>query len=187
MEKIVLYLYQTTVEAEITSVLEGLHYEQTLKSLTPTLTKLTAQIDPYEPVDYHEIYTLILSDFEMPVTFLTLPGKLFDTLNEDIILNYLEKLPKNFYDGEDFLLSLIKRCPEVMPSLQKSISKNLEKSLIETTLAIADANMNLSIAAKRLYMHRNTLHYRIDKVIEQTGINIKTFKGLSIFNLLFKH
>jgi DNA-binding PucR family transcriptional regulator len=46
--------------------------------------------------------------------------------------------------------------------------------------------MNLSITAKNHYMHRNTLHYRIDKIMDKTSINIKTFKGLSVFTLLFE-
>ena len=32
---------------------------------------------------------------------------------------------------------------------------------------------NISSAAKQLFMHRNTLQYRIEKFDEQTGFNLK--------------
>ncbi|MBY6268509.1 helix-turn-helix domain-containing protein, partial [Parageobacillus thermoglucosidasius] len=38
-------------------------------------------------------------------------------------------------------------------------------------------DLNVSLAAKKLYMHRNSLQYRIDKFIEKTGMDIKHFQG----------
>lgn len=39
---------------------------------------------------------------------------------------------------------------------------------------------NISLAAKHLYMHRNTLQYRIDKFDETTGISLRKMDGLAI-------
>lgn len=52
-----------------------------------------------------------------------------------------------------------------------------EKELIDSVKVFFQCNLNVSLAAKQLYLHRNTLQYRIDKFIEKTGINIKTFEG----------
>jgi DNA-binding PucR family transcriptional regulator len=38
-------------------------------------------------------------------------------------------------------------------------------------------NLNASLTAKKLYIHRNTLQYRIDKFIDKTGIQLKDFYG----------
>jgi DNA-binding PucR family transcriptional regulator len=38
-------------------------------------------------------------------------------------------------------------------------------------------NSNISSTAKMLYLHRNSLQYRIDKFIERTSVDIKTFHG----------
>ena len=187
MDKLIIYLHQPEYDATIESLLQGLHERQVFEQLTDNTIRLTARIDPYEPLDYDEIYTLILSDFDQPTTFLVLTETVHNVITETLITEYLTQIPKNYYQGEELLLTLIKRHKESIPILQKALSKRLEKSLIETTLAIADANMNLSIAAKNMYMHRNSLHYRIDKIIEITGINIRTFKGLSIFTQLFRH
>jgi hypothetical protein len=48
-------------------------------------------------------------------------------------------------------------------------------------------NLNVSMAAKKLYMHRNSLQYRIDKWTEQTGIDIKRFKGAVAIYLAILH
>lgn len=43
---------------------------------------------------------------------------------------------------------------------------------------------NLSSAAKDLFMHRNTLHYRIDKFGDQTGLSLKKMNDLLFCYLL---
>lgn len=45
-----------------------------------------------------------------------------------------------------------------------------------TTLKIfLESNLNASLTAKKLYIHRNTLQYRIEKFTEKTGIQLKDF------------
>jgi sugar diacid utilization regulator len=43
---------------------------------------------------------------------------------------------------------------------------------------------NISSTAKDLYMHRNTLHYRLDKFYEQTGLSLKKMDDLMFCYLL---
>lgn len=43
----------------------------------------------------------------------------------------------------------------------------------KTIKVYLEANFNLSLTAKKLYLHRNTLQYRLDKFAERTGINLK--------------
>ncbi|TVP96572.1 MAG: hypothetical protein EA374_01070 [Acholeplasmatales bacterium] len=109
------------------------------------------------------------------------------TFDEDLLLEYLPKVPAGYYEIEDFLLTLIKRQPKTIQPLKTQLFKTLGPELVDTALALADANMNASIAAKHHYMHRNTMLYRIDRIQEKTGINIKSFAGLSIFTQLYRH
>ncbi|USK98689.1 PucR family transcriptional regulator [Bacillus tropicus] len=60
-----------------------------------------------------------------------------------------------------------------------------DKELIESIKVFFQCNLNVSLAAKQLYLHRNTLQYRIDKFIEKTGLNIKTFEGAVAVYLAF--
>jgi DNA-binding PucR family transcriptional regulator len=48
--------------------------------------------------------------------------------------------------------------------------------LIKTIKTYIETNSNASLAAKKLFIHRNSLQYRIDKFIEKTGLDIKSFQ-----------
>ncbi|WP_347552404.1 helix-turn-helix domain-containing protein [Pseudalkalibacillus hwajinpoensis] len=52
-----------------------------------------------------------------------------------------------------------------------------EDELLKSIRVYLESNLNITLAAKQLYVHRNSLQYRVDKFIEKTGIDVKSFKG----------
>ncbi|MBH0228690.1 PucR family transcriptional regulator [Halobacillus yeomjeoni] len=50
-----------------------------------------------------------------------------------------------------------------------------DKDLLHTIKVFLESGSNATLASKQLYMHRNSLQYRVDKFIERTGIDIKRF------------
>lgn len=52
-----------------------------------------------------------------------------------------------------------------------------DPELFSTIKVFLENNLNASMTAKKLYIHRNTLQYRIDKFTEKTGIGLKDFYG----------
>lgn len=56
-----------------------------------------------------------------------------------------------------------------------------DKELISTAEEIFKCNLNISEASRRMYVHRNTLLYRIDKIKGITGLDIKNFEDAVIF------
>ncbi|BCB02902.1 PucR family transcriptional regulator [Bacillus sp. KH172YL63] len=52
-----------------------------------------------------------------------------------------------------------------------------DPEMIHTVKAFLENQSNISQTAKQLFMHRNSVQYRIDKFIEKTDIDIKTFQG----------
>lgn len=54
---------------------------------------------------------------------------------------------------------------------------NEDPELLVTIRVFLENNMNASVTAKKLYIHRNTLQYRIDKFVEKTDIGLKDFYG----------
>lgn len=75
-----------------------------------------------------------------------------------------------------FMISLPKKEREKYTNQLLAHISN-DKELIDSVKVFFQCNLNVSLASKQLYLHRNTLQYRIDKFIEKTGINIKTFEG----------
>jgi hypothetical protein len=82
---------------------------------------------------------------------------------------------QHMFELEDVLpYLLIEKSESISPILDQVRE---DKELLGTVKAYLECNMNVSLAAKKQYMHRNSVQYRVDKFIEKTGIDIKTFKG----------
>ena len=58
--------------------------------------------------------------------------------------------------------------------------------LMRTALSFIDNSLNISAAARSLYMHRNTMMYRLEKIKRLTGLNIKRFDDALAFKILYK-
>lgn len=81
-----------------------------------------------------------------------------------------------------FILSFI---PEELiyelPSLLLNDMKQ-EDPILSTVKIYLQNNLNVTATAKKAFLHRNTVQYRLDKFSEQTGIDLKHFEdGLIIF------
>ena len=48
----------------------------------------------------------------------------------------------------------------------------------KTILVLAESDMSATRAAEKLYLHRNTLIYRIDRIQKKTGLNPRRFYDL---------
>ncbi|MDM5357506.1 helix-turn-helix domain-containing protein [Peribacillus sp. ACCC06369] len=51
-----------------------------------------------------------------------------------------------------------------------------DTELIKTIKTYIECNSNATYAAKQLYIHRNSLQYRIDRFSERTGLDIRNFR-----------
>ena len=47
-------------------------------------------------------------------------------------------------------------------------------------------DLNMSETARQLYIHRNTLVYRLDKIQKATGFNLRSFKDAVTFKILME-
>lgn len=91
-------------------------------------------------------------------------------------------IPQNrFYSfNSAFPVVLLKteweRMIEIIAAEFNDIFRN-DKDLVHLIKTFLENNSNTSLAAKKLYMHRNSLQYKIDKFINRTSIDIKNFNG----------
>jgi sugar diacid utilization regulator len=63
----------------------------------------------------------------------------------------------------------------VPPAIERFVSEDLESggALLATLRAYSAANLNAKQAAQRLHIHVNTAHYRIAKIAERTGCDLR--------------
>ncbi|SFA45384.1 PucR C-terminal helix-turn-helix domain-containing protein [Parageobacillus thermantarcticus] len=89
-------------------------------------------------------------------------------------------MPKQtVYQMEDIIPLLLIHHHSELETVKKSLPslETLDDEWLHIIKTFFQCDLNVSLAAKKLYMHRNSLQYRIDKFIEKTGIDIKHFKG----------
>lgn len=60
-----------------------------------------------------------------------------------------------------------------------------DNEIINTIEQFVNCGLNISDAARKLYVHRNTLIYRLDKINKETGFDIRNFKEATVFIIAF--
>lgn len=59
-----------------------------------------------------------------------------------------------------------------------------DEEMLTTAEAFLQSSLNVSETSRNLYMHRNTLLYRLDKIEKATGLNIRLFSDAVSFRVL---
>jgi len=104
-------------------------------------------------------------------------GKVFDT--EKVILNY-----ENLGIGR-----LIYQLPTTLCQmfLQEVFKKNpidaLDQETLLTINKFFENNLNVSETARKLFVHRNTLVYRLEKIKKLTGLDLREFDDAITFKV----
>lgn len=99
-------------------------------------------------------------------------------------------LQESIYKEEDLLLETIihNMDSNFKDKLYKKFNpkfKKLDSELIRTIDIFFSCGTNLSEASKNLYVHRNTLIYRLDKIQKYTSYDIRNFKDANIFKIAY--
>ena len=95
------------------------------------------------------------------------------SFKEYMLIKMLEDLPK--YKLNEYLEML-------MDTGAKEIFADEE--MTNTAEEFLENSLNVSETARKLYLHRNTLTYRLDKIEKATGLNIRKFSDAVTFRLI---
>lgn len=95
------------------------------------------------------------------------------TYKEYILIKMLEDIPEN-------------RKKEYMDELLDEKAREIfsDDELIGVAEALLSNSLNVSETSRSLYMHRNTLMYRLDKIEKATGLDIRKFSDAISFRML---
>ncbi|WP_026583955.1 PucR family transcriptional regulator [Bacillus sp. J33] len=144
--------------------------------------------EPLTEEDFRAISNALESDFFVKTAFyIGTPN----TLGDDFPIQFKEE--KHFFEQAYSLLpservfSFEKTLPSLMTAsldtfLKRSLLSRLsllkeDPELLNTIKVFLQHSSNVSLTAKKLYIHRNTLQYRLDKFTEKTGIQLKDFNS----------
>lgn len=95
------------------------------------------------------------------------------TYKEYLLIKILGDLPKNKINS---YLSLL------LDVGAKDVLEDQE--IIQTAEAFLDNNLSISETSRQMFLHRNTLSYRLDKIEKATGLNIRKFSDAVTFRLI---
>lgn len=62
--------------------------------------------------------------------------------------------------------------------------KLLTPEMMETIRAFFRNDLNLSTTARELFIHRNTLIYRLEKIRKETGFDLRHFRDAAVFQMI---
>jgi len=146
--------------------------KETFNQLSDTLTS-DFLVEIYSYIgQLHKVDLLLKDKFDYEYKF-------FKSLHQDAG----QEKTFTFYEAFPFLLvdspSYVEK--GILSSLFIESIQGLE--MIHTIQVFLQCNLNVSLAAKKLYIHRNSLQYRLDKFIENTGIDIRSFANATFVSL----
>jgi sugar diacid utilization regulator len=106
-------------------------------------------------------------------------GKLFNLPGNIFVYNKLlaERLV--------YLLPKEKTYDLCSETFSKAVDEILDGEMIKTVEVFFKNNLNVSDSSKILYIHRNTLLYRLDKIQKTTGLDVRKFDDAVTFKLMY--
>ncbi|MCF6136148.1 PucR family transcriptional regulator [Pseudalkalibacillus berkeleyi] len=144
--------------------------------------------------ELNELLLTIESDFYMNASLFI--GSPFSSITEakssfDIESSYYDLIAKptqriNIFSLTSVLPTLLlhQSRNEDIEYYQDQIIGKVEPELLNTVKVLLDCDLNLTAASKKLFIHRNSLQYRLEKFTDLTGLDPKTFKDAITCHLL---
>lgn len=184
-----LYIYQKGMSEELTELFSSFGDNIVVEeNKDEIITILDTDFYNPEPIDIVAFQELIQDDFGGEVVIFAEPYLVDDFELGVYIKKFIKDLPYGVHFFEDVISYVVlKQHAELKEQIIKYIQRKSNSDVIHTVREFIENNMNSSLSAKKLYMHRNTLNYRIDNFIDATSINVKTFKGANAIYMLFKY
>ncbi|MFJ6414578.1 PucR family transcriptional regulator [Terribacillus saccharophilus] len=140
-----------------------------------------------ESILYEEIVDMLMYDLSVPLRLFVSPWlhSVKDASEQyEWLLKAYRQVPSHsakhvlyFHDAVPQLLSIL--LPEtdrkyITHHILQGLNKDEE--LLRTVRMFLSCNQNLTLTAKKLYIHRNSLNYRLEKLTEKTGLDIRKFQ-----------
>jgi len=141
---------------------------------------------PDERISYEQIIDILMSDLNGSIHFYV--GAYLNDLHsiKDYYISMIQGAKSVFaYTGKS-VVTYVEAVPSMLMDQTEDSFKQLlaatvlkefsdEEDFLHMLQTFIRCNLNITLTAKELYMHRNTLQYRLDKFQEKTGMDVREF------------
>ncbi|MBP1968965.1 uncharacterized protein YodC (DUF2158 family) [Virgibacillus natechei] len=147
-----------------------------------------------DAISYEQIIDVLMSDLYVKINFLV--GPYFDNLEniDQYYISFVKSGNTAFTYSDKSVITYIDAFASIVVDQAGARLRNemitivlrelaADDELLHTVKTFIECNLNVSLAAKELYMHRNSLQYRLDKFIDKTGVDIRQFNQAMVVYL----
>lgn len=176
-----IYIYSKVKDQELSNYLKELPDMEAF-SFENNIYKITINSVYHE--EYQEIFEALKSDIFEDINIFYSENS-FGKEIDSLLLNHFIKMKEGSYVLGDILFSsILNNDVNLKVEFKKLILNTLPNEIINTALVFIECG-NVVEAAKKLYIHRNTLTYRLDLIKKKTSLDLKRFKdSFSFYALL---
>lgn len=153
------------------------------------LDDIEEQVNSLRDSIYSNLYIKCYISYSKIENIKEIKDKVYKTFkNIDLAIKY--NLSADIYKEKSLILENIvdniddKIKEDIINNFTHGFSK-LDGEMTKTVDVFLKSGLNITDAAKKLYIHRNTLVYRLDKIQKYTGYDIRNFNEAMVFRIAF--
>jgi sugar diacid utilization regulator len=139
-----------------------------------------------ERISYEQIIDILMSDLSGTIHFYVGPYLTDLQKIKDYYAAIIQGAKSVFPYTDKSVVTYVEAVPYILIDQAENSFKDLltatvlqefaeEEDILRTLQTFIRCNLNITLTSKELYMHRNSLQYRLDKFYEKTGIEIREF------------
>lgn len=180
------YLYIFNKENDYKQIAALIDLDQRVRYLKNDTGVLVVDADSdYTINDFENFREFVLG--ELLIDFVGLFVPINFEFRPDELKPVFEKINYRIYDIPNFILEVSFNKIDGFKKKLRSYYYNLVGiENLNTALGFIENNFNASSTSKQLFLHRNTLNYRLDNFYKKTEMDTKNFKTAMALYLLFK-
>ncbi len=133
-------------------------------------------------IEFSKLINSINYDLNMNLKiYLSRKNLFISSLNESffwaIILYLFDSESDNYFDISKIILKVVNINARFLVDIKTVVLKDFLKDQFNTKIALEmfENNLNVTKTSKQLYMHRNTLNYKLDYIYNITNLNLQVF------------
>lgn len=173
-------IYYKTNESDTFIAFLGLLEEVSIQEINHQFLILTIEKNDF---NMNELRQLAAEELYTDMTTFLYPEN--EYLDQELIMSLLPKLGLGSFDIADLITNVSKSSNSFKDYFKDIYVSMFGWETIDSILGFIENDLNASKTSKNLYMHRNTLNYRLDHFEHKSGIFVRHFRGAFAFYLLF--
>ena len=109
-----------------------------------------------------------------------------DTLSKKLLKDAMAYFPNQAVFPTDVIMKQMSFLDYSSFPLLSSLFKDIDRELLLTAGTYLRCGLDASLAAKELFIHRNTFSYRLNAFIEKTDLDIRDYHNALLLELYFQ-